>query len=238
VDRDLISPLAQAAGAALKDRAGANSVLTNAGDRRSILARFKGYARFTRGYLPGSQVFGDSRYFFVHTLELAGYRVALLGLTSAWLARGGDEDHGRLVIGERQARAALEQAGDADFRIALLHHPFDWLQEFDREDSATLLANGCDFILHGHMHKLGLLQARGPDSNAMIIAAGACYDSREHPNSYNLVRLDLSTGEGTVILRTYSDKSGGFWTKDVMNFRNVPDGVYAFTLPARKAGGL
>ena len=104
----------------------------------------------------------------------------------------------------------------------------DWLREFDRDDSEAMLTDRCDFILHGHMHQVGLLQARGPDSNAMIIAAGACYETREHPNAYNLVRLDLGTRQGAVYLRTYSDKRGGFWTKDVMNYRNVPDGVYEF----------
>jgi hypothetical protein len=65
----------------------------------------------------------------------------------------------------------------------------------------------------------------------MIIAAGACYETRKYPNSYNFVQLDLSTGIGSVYLRMYSDKRGGFWTKDVVNYRNVSDGVYEFELP-------
>ena len=65
--------------------------------------------------------------------------MAVLGLNSAWLARGGDEDRLKLALGERQVRAALDDALDADLRLALLHHPFDWLRDFDRKECQALL---------------------------------------------------------------------------------------------------
>lgn len=90
------------------------------------------------------------------------------------------------------------------------------------------------------MYQVGLLQARTPDTEAMIIAAGACYETRQYANSYNFVRLDLDAGNGAVYLRLYSDQQGGFWTKDVLNYQNVPDGLYSFQLPAslRVAGSV
>ena len=231
-DRGLISRGARGIAASLTDRKSTNDVLANDADRGLMMARFEGYAAFVNDYLGAHLPFDGEGYFYVQTLDMDTQQIALLGLNSAWLAQGGDEDRGRLVIGERQTRAALGRAKDADLKIALMHHPFDWLRDFDRGDSEVMLTDNVDFVLHGHMHQVGLLQARGPDSNAMIIAAGACYESREHPNAYNLVQLDLGRGQGTVHLRTYSDQRGGFWTKDVMNYRNVPDGVYTFTFPA------
>ena len=234
VDRKQISQGARSIATSLTDRASANEILANPPDRALMFARLAGYKAFLDDYLAGHLSFNNSAndggYFYVQMLGVAGQRIALLGLNSAWLAQGGDEDRGKLLLGERQVRAALDatDAAGANLRIAVMHHPFDWLREFDRDDSEAMLTDRCDFILHGHMHQVGLLQARGPDSNAMIIAAGACYETREHPNAYNLVRLDLDTRQGAVHLRTYSDKRGGFWTKDVMNYRNVPDGVYEF----------
>jgi formylglycine-generating enzyme required for sulfatase activity len=64
----------------------------------------------------------------------------------------------------------------------------------------------------------------------MRVGAGACYETREYPNGFNWVRLDPATGEGTVRLRTYSDRGGGFWTKDTQNYKNVRDGEYVFSL--------
>jgi len=45
----------------------------------------------------------------------------------------------------------------------------------DQNDSATLLLDNCDFILHGHLHRSGMTQLVSPDSGAMVIAGGACF---------------------------------------------------------------
>jgi formylglycine-generating enzyme required for sulfatase activity/predicted MPP superfamily phosphohydrolase len=229
VDRQAISRGAKAIASSLDSRQAVDEVLTAAVDRRLIFRKFNYYADFVSGYFGGRLVFDDEHYFYVQPLDLADRRVAVLGLNSAWLSMS-DREFGRLVLGERQVRQALEAARDADLRIALLHHPFDWLQEFDRNDCEALLMQGCDFVLHGHLHRTGLLSLTMPDAGAMIVAAGASYASRDYPNSYNFVQLDLGTGQGTVYLRRYSDERGGFWTKDVMTYQNVDDGQYPFEL--------
>ena len=109
------------------------------------------------------------------------------------LLRDDDQDRNRLLIGERQLRSAVSAAQDAELRLGVLHHPIDWLQDFDRYDAEALLYGNCEFVLHGHMHQVGLLQASTPDTKAMIIAAGACYESRTYPNSYNFVQLDIKS---------------------------------------------
>lgn len=231
VDRRLITQGAHGIGDSLQDRDSVNAVLGNPGDRGLMLNRFKAYAAFIAGYFERNLTFDYQEYFCVRTLDLAGKRIALLGLNSAWLC-GSDEDRAKgLLIGSRQVRTALKQAEGADLKVALLHHPFDWLREFDQNDSATMLLDNCDFVLHGHLHKAALAQLISPDSGAMLIAGGACYKTRDFPNLYNVVRLDFRTGTGTVCLRRYSEERGGFWTGDVMTYRNVDDGMYTFPLP-------
>ncbi len=237
VDRQAISRGAKAIASSLDSREAVNEVLAVDVDRRLIFRKFKHYADFVNDYFAGQLVFDDEHYFYVRypDLDLVDRRVAVLGLNSAWLSAG-DEDRGRLALGERQVRQALKAAQDADLRIALLHHPFNWLQEFDQNDSEALLMRRCDFVLHGHLHRAGLLSLTMPDAGAMIIAAGASYASRDYPNSYNYVQLDFEAGQGRVYLRRYSDERGGFWTKDAMSYRSVDaDGEYAFELPAAPA---
>jgi formylglycine-generating enzyme required for sulfatase activity len=73
----------------------------------------------------------------------------------------------------------------------------------------------------------------------MRVGAGACYETREYPNGFNWVRLDPATGEGTVRLRTYSDRRGGFWTKDTHTYKNVDDGEYHFSIrPSGKSTAM
>jgi predicted phosphodiesterase len=244
VDRSLITSGAQAIGDSLTDRTQANTVLDTPADRRLMFARFKGYAAFVKTCLPHLP-FDEKNFYYVRLLDLSGQsaagdgpRIALLGLNSAWLAASDEDKTKELLLGERQTRAALDaaEAAGAHLKIALLHHPFDWLREFDRRDSEAMLYDNCDFILHGHLHHAGLMSLQGPDTAAMVIAAGACYKAREFPNMVNWVRLDLAAGSGTVWLRRYADERGGFWAKDTLTYRNVPDGWYRFRFAGQDGG--
>jgi hypothetical protein len=134
-------------------------------------------------------------------------------------------------------RAALDAAANADLCIALLHHPFDWLRDFDRRDSQALLARDCDYLLHGHLHETELTLQQTPDARAMVIAARASYETRRSANAYNLVQLDLDAGQGMAHLRAWSDRGGGFWTPDALSYCNLLDGVYRFALLGSEGAG-
>jgi predicted phosphodiesterase len=210
-------------------------VLRTDEDQALLFKRLQAYQGFVSDYLSDRRhlVYSSAQYFYVYELNLLGKRIAILCLNSAWLCYGGDEDRNRILLGEYQVRTALNHAEDVDLIVALLHHPFNWLHDLDREDIEALLTGQCDFILHGHLHHPGITQLVTPDSGAMIIAAGASYEKRQNTNAYNLVCLDLSEGKGKIILRRYSDERGGFWAKDVLSYHNVKDGEFSFVLPHR-----
>ncbi|MBN2006241.1 MAG: metallophosphoesterase [Anaerolineae bacterium] len=233
-NRNLISNGAKAITNALVDRDNTNAILADTDDLKSVMKRFRGYAEFVNSYFGGHGNFNDKQYFYVRSLISPGPRVMLLGLNSAWVCTSDNDKTPGVLVGERQARAALEMAESGDLKIALLHHPFDWLREFDQNDSAAMLLDGCDFILHGHLHRMAATQLSGPDTSAMVIGGGACYETRQYPNMYNFVRLDMRTGTGTVYLRRYFDERGGFWAPGVGIYRNAPDGVYEFQIPQKK----
>jgi len=232
VDRSAVSRGAAAIAAAMTTREAVGEVLDAPADRQLLLRRLDNYAAFVRSYWGTARPLDEPLRAYVQTQELAGRRVAVLGLNSAWLAHGGDDDRGRLVLSERQVRPALDAAAGADLCLALLHHPLDWLQDLDRANSEALLLQSCPFVLHGHLHRTGILNLASPDSAGMVLAAGAAYAGRDFPNCYNAIRLDLAAGRGTIFLRRYSAAQGGFWAPDTLTYRNAPTGEYAFSLPA------
>ncbi len=229
VDRGLISHGARAISKSITDQESADRILSSSADRKLLFAGFEGYAAFFCEYMDGIRRFDDERYFYVSTLDLGGRRVALAGLNSAWLAQG-DGDYGELMIGERQARAALDQTDGADIKIALMHHPFYSLREFDRDPCEALLNRNFDFILHGHPQGAGLPLRQPEQSKVTIIAAGGNIADRSQSNAYNFVQLEPNTQQGRILLRIYSGSSGGFWTKDATSYNSAPDGVYSFPL--------
>lgn len=159
-------------------------------------------------------------------LAAGGKDVALIGLNSAWMcARNKDyrgekiEDARHLIIGEPQIHNTLAQVADAEIKIVVMHHPFDWLAEFDRNRIEARLGRECHFILRGHEHQPQVHVVRGTSGDCVIIPSGACYDRRlaadpRYTNSYNWVHLDFSADQGIVYLRRWSDQRNE-WIEDI-----------------------
>jgi len=160
-------------------------------------------------------------------VRIGKVEIAVYGLNSAWFCAS-DSDRNRIAIGEYQARDVVAQNTDADLRIALVHHPFDWLLESDRKDSEDFLKRECDFILHGHRHRQAFMQEKTPSGETFVFASGPGYDRRDLPNACNLVTMDLDSGKGSALSLRYSDEGSGFWTCDTQSDPGLDDGVYDF----------
>jgi len=165
-------------------------------------------------------------------------KISLLGINSAWMcARHKDEDgevndQGYLCIAEPQIYESLEKISDSDIRIAVLHHPLDWLAPFDLSRNEVHLKRKCNFILHGHAHKPGASAVRDNFGYYITIPAGACYDRSMPSNSaytysYNYVHLDFDTDKGSVFLRRWSDLNRE-WRKD--DETCPPNGEFRFSI--------
>ena len=170
--------------------------------------------------------------------EIDGRKIELLGINSAWMcARHKDEagefsDQGYLCIGEPQIYESLEKTSDSDIKIAVLHHPLDWLTPFDLSRNEVHLKRKCNFILHGHAHKPGASAIRDNFGYYITIPAGACYDRSMPSNSaytysYNYVHLDFDTDKGFVFLRRWSDLNR-IWRKD--DETCPPNGQFPFSI--------
>ena len=231
VCREKITPGAQDICAALVTRDRITQHLATPPDRELVSRRQQDY-----------KTFFDQQYSKLWPLNELGFytatppvndqaKIVILGLNSAWKCYGGDEDRGHLTIGERQVYAALEQASPAEIRIALLHHPFDWLQSNDDARSVQrLLRDRCDLLLCGHLHNPDVMNECTLQGEVITIAAGAIYDDRQSPLSYNFVQLNLDTGRGTVYFRRFNDGRIE-WQRDTWTTGDELNGEVPFSLP-------
>jgi tetratricopeptide (TPR) repeat protein/predicted phosphodiesterase len=192
--------------------------LTDDRGRSRLLEPFQAFASFVREY-TGQE---PPDYVNVRRIKIGKKEIALLGLNSAWICGRNNAkigDKGFVIVGEPQIHGILEGISDADLKIVVLHHPFDWLTEFDCNRIETRIMQGCDFILRGHQHKPKVEIASGTSGDCVIIPAGASYNRRisENPlyaNSCNYVHLDFDTGKGIVFLRRWSDPRNK-WVEDI-----------------------
>ena len=199
--------------------------LTDEHRRSQLLGPLSEFADFVTKFTGQDQ----PDYANIKKWPIADKMVAVLGLNSAWMCgrnkNGCDKinDYGYTVLGEWQIFQYLHKIEDADLKIAVFHHPFEWLAEFDRNRIETPLRRKCNFILNGHQHKPQVqLDFGGTSGKAVLIPAGACYNRRfpensQYTNSYKFVHLDFDKQMCFVFLRRWSE-SRKEWIKDIESY--------------------
>ncbi len=147
-----------------------------------------------------------------------GEEVAVLGVNSTCVLR---HKHGELPphVVDAVARR-LAQYSDAAFRVVVLHHPLEIVEDADRRNRvrgadaalAAWTAAGADLFLGGHIHLPYCVPAGPEASRAVVLQAGTAVSTRRRggrPNSYHLVRFDKSAGRRIdVEQRDYAGAEG------------------------------
>ena len=147
----------------------------------------------------------------VGRLDLDGLRVCVLELNSAWLS-GSNDQAGKLIVGERQVINALEMAERhrPHLKIALVHHPIEWMSEFDQLSCKGWLLKPLDILHTGHLHRPEVSVMLMPSTECLLVAAGSCHASRHYRNSYNVVEFEVGAGNCRVRIFEYKPEAGEF----------------------------
>ncbi|HTU47404.1 MAG TPA: metallophosphoesterase [Bryobacteraceae bacterium] len=152
-------------------------------------------------------------------LEINKQPLAILPINSALFCQG-DDDHNKLWIGRRCLDGAIELlAKHANaLKIALIHHPFDWLHELERTNIKAAILDSFDVVLRGHLHETEIEQS--------VFAAGAAYQSRRWPN--RALFATFENGRLTILPTRYEDSPRPVWTLDPSLY---PEPPYQKTFP-------
>lgn len=164
-----------------------------------------------------------NRLIYGQHVELDGLTVGVFGLNTAWSCSA-DEAKGKIWLGGWQLTAMQSKLRRCGLKIALSHHPLNWLNEREDPRLARDVSQMFDFHLHGHEHQDWITE----DGNHTRIAAGACYDRATKYNGYNFVTVDVPTGVTHVHLRAY-DRQGRGWVPRCIAGRTSERGVWRLT---------
>ncbi len=198
----------------LDNREAVADIISNVEEREIYTRGLLNYNQFIASSFSWAQAVEKSPLSFTINKVVGGIPVSVLALNTAWLAYGDGNEKGNLILGERQAREALDKVDSPKIIITLMHHPFDWLKWFDSNDVKGMLERRSDFILNGHEHRLDVIGKGSVFGKAFRISAGSAYETRNHINTYNMVRSDVSGGTAACYFRRFIDREGGFWGED------------------------
>ena len=214
--------------------------LTDEKKRARALEPFEDFAAFVTSF-TGQK---PAAYANAWTGFIGNKTVGILCLNSAWMcgrnkdAKGEVKDYGYLTLGEPQLHEALAAIQSADVRLAVLHHPFAWLAEFDRNRIEERLKRECHFILHGHEHQPKFNLTTELSGECVVIPAGACFEGRtakepRYTNACNFMHLDFEAGQGVIFLRRWSEQRNR-WIEDTHSHSG---GKFSFKLPKELGTG-
>jgi len=197
-----------------------------------VMRKFAEFNRFAEQAMD-RQHFTETVYHMVESLPLEknGRRVKvnLVGLNSALMAGYDGDDQKKLALGLHQTHRALDRLDEtATISIGFFHHPFPCFHPADKVCENRLMQN-LDLIHTGHFHEPENSHVRSAAGQAVIIGAGAAFESRESYNSFNIVEINLATGKGTSQFYKYLPNHH-IWKKDTDANPRDPKGIFPFSL--------
>ena len=191
-----------------------NNFILKCKENNQKIPRIKAFKKFEKSFYDGvkdcSLSLLDSNFKF----ELNGLNVGIACLNTSWRCFN-DEDSGFLLIGENQILNSCKHLEDCNVKIALGHHPIEWLLETDRNRVKPILEREFDFYLFGHTHKL---EASYKNSfYGKIYYNNACATLGDfnldgtYVNGYNIIEYKINESI-KVIYRKYNREKNKFIT--------------------------
>lgn len=155
---------------------------------------------------------GHSVFFRTHKFQQGDRSIGVASFNSAWMAtgEGDDVDFRKLVLGERAVDLALADLTGCDFKIAVHHHPLDWLRPHDGDAVDLLLRRAFDLSCSGHVHQARPTMSLDASGTCVTSQAGSVYAGREFFNGYQIVEIDLPARDYVFHVREYINRRREF----------------------------
>ncbi|MFD0961036.1 metallophosphoesterase family protein [Paenibacillus chungangensis] len=190
------------------DRDRLNKFIDNIGsvDNKLLLRRLEDYNEFVEGLYPGKSPYTvrSNPLFSTYIIKIGEYKIGIACLNSSWGAYGGSSDINQLLIGVRQIDLAARDLADCHLKIAMFHHPLDWLKEFDREAIKDILFVNFNMVFNGHLHVQNQQMIVTEQFKTIMYRCGSLFENRLF-NGYAITHVNMNTSEADIYLREYYD---------------------------------
>jgi predicted phosphodiesterase len=196
-----------------------------------IMQKQRAFVQWHNRYFDGIRRFPEnSTCGPVEAVEVKGCKIGILPVNSALFCQD-DYDHARLWIGRRCIDPAIKEMKNlgAALKIALVHHPLEWLHDAERANVRTALQSEVNLILRGHLHETDIQSVTGVMGDALHMAAGAAYQTRAWPNA--ALYDSFQDGQIEVFPIRYVDQPRPLWTVDPSVFPSAPNYTKGFAIP-------
>ena len=119
-------------------------------------------------------------------LEVDGKKIGITLLNSAWRCYDSKKDKGTIIIGEAQIIDSLEYIKNCDVKIAVSHHDYNWVKDFERPNLPKLITKNYNMFFCGHTHGADAELICRPEGNTFFFTAPGllCANVHEMDGNY------------------------------------------------------
>lgn len=164
-----------------------------------------------------------------------GESVGICCLNSAWRCYG-TEDKINILIGEEQLVENTNFIKDCSIKVALMHHPIDWISVVEQKVINSHLSKDFDVLLIGHVHEnMTSLQTGYSDSLFINLAPSSFSDIRTDSINYanGFTVIDFNKNSGKVHCEYY--KYNHLEKNIIINSDVGEEGVGDWTIPDKRS---
>ena len=143
----------------------------------------------------------SSNFFYdTYVLNIDNIKIGLLCLNSAWRSVD-DNDAKKLIIGSNIVEEASKDLKECDLKIALSHHGFEMLVDWDNDSLRSTLASNFTLFCNGHIHNSDFEYSQKLLGNLYHSISGSI--NGKIKNGYSLITIDLNNKALTIYLRKW-----------------------------------
>jgi 3',5'-cyclic AMP phosphodiesterase CpdA len=165
--------------------------------------RLANYFDFVRKYYHGGASL-KSNYVDCLVKSTQVGKIGFASLNSAWRSTGaGEIERNLMLISERVVEAAASQLKHCDLKIAIVHHPLDWLAAWDAKAVRIPLFVNFDLIAFGHVHEDMPSLVKNSIGECLLAQGGALYLHREYYNGFQLIDISPDGLEAQFQMRSW-----------------------------------
>ncbi len=163
--------------------------------------------------------------------DINGEKVGFSCLNSSWRAYG-DDDLNSLIIGEKQLTWCKNNITDCEVKIAIAHHPLDWLLPKERSTITDHVYKDYDLLFLGHVHENKTTIQTGFSGNIFVNIAPACIsdirsESKAFSNGISIIDFDKRLKEIDCKFYIYNHSNRDF----ILNTKLGDNGRFCQKIP-------
>lgn len=135
------------------------------------MERIDKYKSFEKNFYNNFENYKKNSFGYSFCFEKNNNRIAIAGINSSWRCSG-DDDKGNLIVGRKQLEDIKHNftEEDYDLKIALMHHPFEYLVSCEKNEVEESIIRDYDLLLTGHNHSANTFNTRKSYGNSLILS--------------------------------------------------------------------